>query len=78
MIGNSRLLEYTIHPEFMRVKIGHMENEPDTSIIGIEVHDRRGRFTIPLPATDAAVTAKLLMMLANELRERDGMPAYAL
>ncbi|OBB33802.1 hypothetical protein A5722_07210 [Mycobacterium vulneris] len=57
---------------------GRVEDDPDTPMIGIQAQDRRGQFTIPLSATDAAVMGKLLLMLANDARERDGLPAYTL
>lgn len=77
-MARNSLPAYTIQPTFLRVVTGHAEDEPDTPMIGIQAHDRRGQFTIPLSATDAATMSKLLMMLANEVRERDGLPAYEL
>lgn len=62
--------EYTIQPTFLRVVTGHVENEPDQQMIGIEVHDRRGTFTIPLPVPDARIMARLLLEVVNELREQ--------
>ncbi|GAB3227850.1 hypothetical protein [Mycolicibacterium hippocampi] len=69
---------YTIQPTYLRVVAGRVEDDPDLPMIGIQAHDRRGQFTLPLSATDAATMAKLLMMLANDVRERDGLPAYEL
>lgn len=77
-MARNTLPAYTINPTFLRVVPGRVEDEPDTAMIGIQARDRRGQFTIPLSATDAATMAKLLMMLANDAREREGLPAYAL
>ena len=75
-MARNSLPAYTIQPTFLRVVRGRVEDNPDTPMIGIQAHDRRGQFTIPLSATDAATMAKLLMMLANDAREREGLPAY--
>lgn len=77
-MARNTLPAYMIQPTFLRVVPGRVEDDPDTPMIGIQAHDRRGQFTIPLSATDAAVMGKLLLMLANDARERDGLPAYAL
>lgn len=77
-MARNTLPEYTIQPTFLRVVPGRVDDDPDTPMIGIQAHDQRGRFTIPLSAIDAATMAKLLMMLANDVRERDGLPAYEL
>ncbi|MFV1359592.1 hypothetical protein [Mycolicibacterium fortuitum] len=77
-MARNTLPAYTIQPTFLRVVPGRVEDDPDTPMIGIQAQDRRGQFTIPLSATDAAVMGKLLLMLANDARERDGLPAYTL
>lgn len=75
-MARNALPAYTINPTYLRVVPGHVEDEPDSPMIGIQAQDKRGEFTIPLSATDAAVMGRLLLMLANDARERDGLPAY--
>ncbi|MCX2714213.1 hypothetical protein [Mycolicibacterium sp. J2] len=77
-MARNTLPAYTINPTFLRVTPGRVEDDPDVPMIGIQARDDRGEFTIPLSATDAAVMGKLLLMLANHARERDGLPAYEL
>lgn len=75
-MARNTLPAYTIQPKYLRVVPGHVGDDADTPMIGIQARDPRGQFTIPLSATDAAVMGKLLLMLANDARERDGLPAY--
>ena len=77
-MARDTLPAYTIEPNYLRVVPGRVADEPDTPMIGIQARDKRGTFTIPLSATDAAVMGKLLLMFANDARERGGLPAYGL